>query len=265
MKIVISAEGTDLTSNIAHSFGASPYLLVVDTERLDVKVLSRPGTIAQRGAGVQAIVFAINEGAKVVLTGYCSPTAHNQLASNGIKVITGASGTVKEALDKYKAGGFNQDSTFSKEKEPSSHRINRDILVWAVRSSSRQLANMLPILIGVVLCIGLFNAFMPGEVLPSIFSGSVTLDTLRGAGFGSILAGNAINSYIIGTTLMNQGVSLFAVTAFILTWVTVGLIQLPAEIASLGLKFALVRNALCFILAIPVAILTVVLLNLITG
>jgi len=265
MKIVIPAEGTDLASNVAHRFGLSPYLLVVDTERMDFKVLSRSEATAQHGTGIQAIVFAINEGAEVVLTGYCSPIARSQLASNGIKVITGVSGTVKEALDKYKAGDFSQALTFDKEKEPSSHHINRDTLVWALRSSARQFVNILPILIGVVLCIGLFNAFMPGEVLASIFSGNVTLDTLRGACFGSILAGNAINSYIIGTTLMDQGVSLFAVTAFLLTWVTVGLIQLPAEIASLGLKFALVRNTLCFILAIPVALLTVVFLKLITG
>ena len=54
-------------------------------------------------------------------------------------------------------------------------------------------------------------------------------------------------------------------TAIIVTWVTVGLVQLPAEIASLGLRFALLRNALCLVLAIPVAILTVMILNFITG
>ena len=90
-------------------------------------------------------------------------------------------------------------------------------------------------------------------------------DTLWGACFGSILAGNPINSYIIGAALLNHGISLFAVTAFIITWVTVGLVQLPAEIASLGLRFALLRNVICLVLAIPIAILTVMILNFIIG
>ena len=140
-----------------------------------------------------------------------------------------------------------------------------DILVRALRNSAKQFANILPIMIGVVLCIGLFNAFVSNESLASIFSGNALLDTLWGACFGSILAGNPINSYVIGRALLNHSISLFAVTAFIVTWVTVGLVQLPAEIASLGLRFALLRNALCLILAIPVAILTVVLLNFIIG
>jgi len=89
------------------------------------------------------------------------------------------------------------------------------------------------------------------------------LDTFWGACFGSILAGNPINSYVIAGELLKYGISLFAITALIVTWVTVGLVQLPAEIAALGKKFALVRNALCFILAIPIAILTVVMVNLV--
>jgi hypothetical protein len=99
-------------------------------------------------------------------------------------------------------------------------------------------------------------------ILTSIFSGNVALDTLWGACFGSIFAGNPINSYIIGGELLKYGVSLFAVTAFIVTWVTVGLVQLPAEIAAFGKRFALLRNGLSFLLAIPVAIVTVLILNL---
>jgi hypothetical protein len=132
----------------------------------------------------------------------------------------------------------------------------------AFRKSARQFANLLPMLAGVVLLIGLFNTFVSKEVLASVFSGDPALDTLRGASFGSILAGNPINSYIIGGELLKDGVSLYAVTALIVTWVTVGLVQLPAEIAALGRRFGLVRNGLCFALSIPIAILTVLILTL---
>ena len=264
MKIAISAEGTYLTSNISHRFGLSPYLLIIDTETMDFKALPNPGAAsAQRGAGVQAVILAISNNVGMVLTGYCSPAVHNHLVSNGIQVITDVSGTVKEVVDKYKAGDFNGNAGV--EKEQVTRHIDRNVVAMALRNSARQFASILPILIGVVLCIGLFNAFVSEDVLASIFSGNTILDTLWGACFGSVLAGNPINSYVIGAALLNNGVSLFAVTALILTWVTVGLVQLPAEIASLGLRFALLRNALCFILAIPVAILTVILLNLIVG
>ena len=89
----------------------------------------------------------------MVLTGYCGPAAYDQLVSNGIKVITNVSGTVKDAIDKYKAGGFSQVLAFDQEKEQTNRYINRGILVRALRSSAKQFANILPILIGVVLCI----------------------------------------------------------------------------------------------------------------
>jgi len=118
--------------------------------------------------------------------------------------------------------------------------------------------NLLPILVGVVLLVGIFNAFLSKEFLSSIFSGNALLDTLLGAGFGSILSSNPVNSYIIGGQLLKQGVSLYAVTAIISAWVTIGLVQLPAEMAALGKKFALVRNALSFALCMVISILTVV-------
>ena len=58
--------------------------------------------------------------------------------------------------------------------------------------------------------------------------------------------------------MLEQEVSLFAVTAFIAAWVTIGLVQLPAEMAALGKKFALIRNALSFALCMAISFLTVV-------
>jgi len=52
-----------------------------------------------------------------------------------------------------------------------------------------------------------------------------------------------------------------AVTAFLVAWVTVGLVQLPAEVMMLGKKFAIIRNITAFIFAIIVAIITIVILD----
>jgi len=63
-----------------------------------------------------------------------------------------------------------------------------------------------------------------------------------------------LTSYIIGGELLKNGVSLVAVLAFIVSWVTVGTVQLPAESLMLGRKFALLRNGISLIMAIAIAV-----------
>jgi len=113
-----------------------------------------------------------------------------------------------------------------------------------------------PILIGVLLLIALIIEAIPKNYYGKVFTGHNLLDPIIGSVFGSIAAGNPLNSYIIGGELMDQGVSLVAVIAFILSWVTVGIVQLPAESIMLGRKFAIYRNFFSFLSAIVIAILT---------
>ena len=265
MKIAVSADGADLEARVAQKFGTAKYLVIIDSDSGDFEAIPNPGASGQRGAGVQAVVLAISKDVKTVLTGWCSPAICHQLTANGIEVISGLSGVVGELVEKYRKGDLQKRVEAEVEHVTGRRRIDRGTLLQAAKSAARQFASLLPILIGVVLLIGLFNAIVSEEVLASILSGNPVLDTLWGACFGSILAGNPINSYVIGGELLKYGVSLFAVTAFIITWVTVGLVQLPAEIAALGRKFALVRNAISFVLFTAMAALTVVVFNLVTG
>jgi len=260
MKIAVSADGSNLDAKVVSRFNTARYLLIIDLDTGEYEAVPNPFTTGQRGAGVQAIVLAVSKGAKAVLTGYTSPAVVNQLKSSGIEVLTGMTGTVRDAIEQYKT--TSSLKTSETETESRAAVINKIMLVHAIRSAARQFVNLLPILIGVVLLIGLFNAFVSEEWLTSVFSGNVVLDTLWGACFGSIFAGNPINSYVIGGELLKYGVSLFAVTAFIVTWVTVGLVQLPAEIAAFGKRFALLRNGLSFVLSISIAMLTVLIVNL---
>jgi len=263
MRIAISADGPNLNAKAGYRFGTSQYLVIVDAESGDFEAVPTPGASTQRGAGMQAIVLAISKDVKTVLTGYYSPTAYNHLKANGIEVLTGVSGTVGEVIEKYKRGDLKKSVGAKVESSSRETKIDKSALVHATRSSAKQFATLLPILVGVVLLIGLFDTFVSKDFLASIFSGNMALDTLWGACFGSILAGNPVNSYVIGGALLKYDISLFAVTALIVTWVTVGLVQLPAEIAALGRRFALLRNGISFILSIPIAIITVVILNLI--
>ena len=132
-----------------------------------------------------------------------------------------------------------------------------------LKKTATSFAHVFPILIGVMLFISLILVLVPPSVYGAVFTGDEILDPLIGAVIGSIAAGNPITSYIVGGELIDQGVSLLAVTAFIAAWVTVGVMQLPAEATILGKRFALIRNGISFLSAVLVAILTSVTLELI--
>ncbi len=120
----------------------------------------------------------------------------------------------------------------------------------------------LPVIFGVLLLISLLVTIIPKEFYSKLFTGNIILDSLLGAIVGSISMGNPLVSYIIGGELLAEGVSLVAITAFILAWVSVGVTQLPVEIKALGKRFAIIRNLLSFATALVIAVLTVFTISL---
>jgi len=132
----------------------------------------------------------------------------------------------------------------------------------AILKSAKSMYSSLPVLLGVILLIGLISTIIPRSSYAILFRKNILLDSIIGSGLGSILAGNPITSYVLGGELLKQGVSLVAVTSFMVAWVTVGLVQLPAESILLGRKFAVSRNLVSFIFSIFVAIITVLIMGL---
>ena len=133
----------------------------------------------------------------------------------------------------------------------------------AIRESARQMINLLPIFIGIVFLIGLIDKLIPTTAYALIFTKNPFFDSIIGAILGSLLAGSAIVSYILGGELIGQGISLIAVTSFMIAWVTVGVIQFPTESAVLGKKFAFARNILSFAFSIISAIIIVSVVSII--
>lgn len=119
----------------------------------------------------------------------------------------------------------------------------------------------LPIIVGVLMLVNFINPLLQ-RYYTQIFTGNYFIDPLIGAIMGSLSFGIPIVSYVTGGELLKEGVSLLAVTAFILSWSLVGVIMLPLEISSLSRKFAFLRNSLNFITTIIIAILTVLTLKL---
>ncbi len=125
------------------------------------------------------------------------------------------------------------------------------------KESATGFIGMLPMIFGVVGLVGLFQTLISAKLLSSFFTGNVFYDTLIGTVAGGVAAGQAMVSYIIGGELMKEGISMYAVSAFILSWVTLGVVQLPLEVEVLGFRFTLLRNILAFIFTILVALATV--------
>jgi len=139
---------------------------------------------------------------------------------------------------------------------------NKEKFKTSVKKAGNSLWRMFPILLGTILLVSLANTLIPKDFFREVFTGSVFLDSFIAAGVGSILAGNPIISYIIGGELLNQGIGIVSVTAFIVAWITVGIVQIPAESSILGKRFTLIRNTITFFLAILSGLLTFVILNL---
>jgi uncharacterized membrane protein YraQ (UPF0718 family) len=96
-----------------------------------------------------------------------------------------------------------------------------------------------------------------------LFKRSLLLDSIMGSLVGSISAGHPMTSYILGGEFLRNGVGISAVTAFLVAWVTVGIVQLPVEIMILGRRFAIARNLSAFVFAVTVGIVTMLILRVI--
>ena len=105
-KIAVSCDGPTLDARVDPRFGRAAGFLVVDSETLNFEYLDNGSTqVMSQGAGIQAAEIVANAGAAVVLTGFVGPKAFQALSAAGIRVGQHLDNlTVREALDRYKAG-----------------------------------------------------------------------------------------------------------------------------------------------------------------
>ncbi|AKF25043.1 permease [Sulfurovum lithotrophicum] len=122
-------------------------------------------------------------------------------------------------------------------------------LKTALKQTLKTLLMISPMLLAIIGLIGLFKTFITPEMLHTLFNGSGMHDMLVGVGLGGVSVGQPFLSYIIGGELLDEGASFYGVTAFILAFVTLGVVQLPMEFSIFGFRFALLRNLLSLVFA----------------
>ena len=110
MRVAVSADGPTLDAKVDPRFGRCSYFVIVDTDTLDARAVENASAASAQGAGIGTAQMVASEGVNAVLTGNCGPNAYQALAAAGIQVVTGVAGTVREAVEAFKAGRYQPSS-----------------------------------------------------------------------------------------------------------------------------------------------------------
>jgi len=104
MKIAISVAEPSLENEVYPRFGRSRYFIIIDPETLQHESVTNPNIEAPSGTGISTAELVVNKGASVVITGTIGPKAHQALAAARVRMLTGVSGPVRDAVTDFKAG-----------------------------------------------------------------------------------------------------------------------------------------------------------------
>jgi predicted Fe-Mo cluster-binding NifX family protein len=106
MKLCIPATGPDLGAAVDARFGRAACFVLVEAEtgRLLASAPNAQDAQAPSGAGIQAGQTIADLGAEAVLCANVGPKAFRVLRAAGVKVYTGAEGSVAEAVAAFREG-----------------------------------------------------------------------------------------------------------------------------------------------------------------
>jgi len=105
MKLAVTSQGADLSSQVDPRFGRAKYFVVVDTETGEFAPHDNTQNLnAVQGAGIQAGRNVIDLGVRAVITGNVGPKALTTLRAGGVDLYIRATGSVNDAIEQFKAG-----------------------------------------------------------------------------------------------------------------------------------------------------------------
>jgi predicted Fe-Mo cluster-binding NifX family protein len=106
MRVAISAEtNNELESVVAHHFGRCPYFAIIDLEGREIialQVIDNPFYSGHQPGQVPGFIHQQN--ANVMLSGGMGGRAIQFFQQFGIETATGATGTVRQSLERYLGG-----------------------------------------------------------------------------------------------------------------------------------------------------------------
>jgi predicted Fe-Mo cluster-binding NifX family protein len=102
MRFCITAQGNDLNAAVDPRFGRCRYFWIIDTVSDKQEILENLNSQNSGGAGIQSAQLMVSKGVEAVLTGSVGPNASQVLNPAGIKIHTGVTGKVTEAIHCFK-------------------------------------------------------------------------------------------------------------------------------------------------------------------
>jgi len=108
MKIAISSTGATLDAEVDPRFGRCAYFIIVDPDTMEWEAVSNEAAQMGGGAGIKAAQLVADKGAEALITGNCGPNAFQSLKAANIRVYTGASERVRDAVEQYSKGKLNE-------------------------------------------------------------------------------------------------------------------------------------------------------------
>lgn len=106
----------------------------------------------------------------------------------------------------------------------------------------------IPIILWILILISIIKVYFPLENIVNFgnkFFSIVVADLLAG-----LFAGNPINSYILAWEIWFSLDNIVIISVFLISWITVWLVQMPAESYYFWIKYSVIRNVLSFIFAL---------------
>jgi uncharacterized membrane protein YraQ (UPF0718 family) len=140
-------------------------------------------------------------------------------------------------------------------------RKDKNKLKNSISKGSKNLAKNSIRIFAIFMILGILQNFLSKEAVGKFllkFSGFKGI--IAGALTGSVMMGPVVTGYPISNYLLQNGATYSLITAFLVSWVMIGIISITFEIKYLGKKFAITRNIFAFLSAIGIAYLIGVIL-----
>lgn len=131
---------------------------------------------------------------------------------------------------------------------------NRQKTIKALKIAFKRFSKILPAFLTMLILISIVLYIFPQElILKYLGIGNKYISTLIASLIGSITLMPGFIAFPLAGILRQQGVPYMVISAFTTTLMLVGIITFPVEREYFGVKITIIRNIICFIIAIIVA------------
>jgi predicted Fe-Mo cluster-binding NifX family protein len=104
MKIVVTAKGNSMDSQLDQRFGRADYFIIIETDTMEIETVNNAATAASGGAGIVSAQAVAERDVRAVITGNVGPNALSVLQAAQITIYKGRAGSVRENVELFQQG-----------------------------------------------------------------------------------------------------------------------------------------------------------------